>query len=146
MAELVSPGLTRKVNRCVTLVELPYLQLCGNQQQRWLCATWCGTLLAHQIKEGSEQVLRLIQEHGYTRLLNDNSFVTGIAEEAFDEPVAIATMPLLFKAGLHYLAWVLASDPRARAFAELRVAAAAWPLILTFEEADAATEWLEQVA
>ncbi|WP_165768139.1 hypothetical protein [Hymenobacter amundsenii] len=54
-------------------------------------------------------------------------------------------MPLLFEASLHYLAWVLASDPRARDFAEVGVAAATWPLILTFEEADAATEWLEQV-
>ena len=101
--------------------------------------------MAEQIRDGGELILQLIRDHGYTRLLNDNSFVTGIEEAAFDEPTATVTMPLLFTAGLHYLAWVLASDPRARAFAELRVAAAAWPLILTFEEADTAAEWLEQV-
>lgn len=144
MAELPSQGLTHEVSQFVVLADMPYLRLSGNQQQKWLYATWRGDLTASQIKQGGEQVLRLIQNDGYTRLLNDNSLVTGIAEDAFDEPMDAATMPLFFKAGLHYLAWVLAAEPRARAFAEVRVAAATWPLILTFEEIDAATEWLEQ--
>ncbi len=144
MAELPSQGLTHEVRQCVVLVDLPYLRLSGNQQQKCLHATWRGNLVASQIREGSKQMLRLIQESGYTRLLNDNSLVTGIAEDAFDEPMDTASMLMFFKAGLHYLAWVLAAEPRARAFAEVRVAAATWPLILTFEEIDAATEWLEQ--
>ncbi|RIY10066.1 hypothetical protein D0T11_11040 [Hymenobacter rubripertinctus] len=123
------------------LFERPFVRLTHDGPNRWLHVVWQGALSLEQVREGSEQVLALIREHRYTKLLNDNTRVTALNLTS-EEQAGYQIMHLMFAAGLHYLAWVYAPVDEGRSYADSSVAAANWPLVLTFEEVESAVDWL----
>lgn len=125
------------------LFERPFLKLSYDTVNRWLYAQWRGRLTLATIREGSDEVLRLVRVNRYQRLLNDNTHVTqlNLTEQ---EQLSYRIMPLLFEAGLHYLAWIYAPVPEGRSYADRSVAGTDWPLVLTFEEYAPAADWLRQ--
>lgn len=125
------------------LFEQPFLKLTYDRANNWLHAQWRGHLTLATIREGSEEVLCLVRAHRYRRLLNDNTRVT-LLDLTEEEQMSYQIMPLLFEAGLHYLAWIYAPVQQGRSYADKSVARAGWPLVLTFEEYAPAAEWLRQ--
>ncbi|RSK37233.1 hypothetical protein [Hymenobacter metallilatus] len=129
--------------QCI-LFDKPFLLLTYDAVNCWLHAQWRGHLTLEVVREGSEKVLELVQTHRYQRLLNDNTRVT-LLDLTEEEQQGYQIMHLLFEAGLHYLAWVYAPVAQGRSYADNSVAAAGWPLVLTFEEYELAAEWLLQM-
>lgn len=125
------------------LFERPFLKLTYDTVNRWLYAQWRGHLTLATIREGSDEVLRLVRVHRYQRLLNDNTHVTRL-DLTEEEQMSYQIMHLLFEAGLHYLAWIYAPVLQARSYADRSVAGTDWPLVLTFEEYAPAADWLRQ--
>jgi hypothetical protein len=138
-----TPATNSIANTLTVLFERPYLILTYDAANGWLHAQWRGRLTLDTIREGSEEVLRLVRANRYQRLLNDNTLVT-LLDLTEEEQMSYQIMHLLFEAGLHYLAWIYAPVDQGRSYAEKSVAVAGWPLILTFEEFASAAEWLRQ--
>lgn len=118
-----------------------YLQLAIDAQQPWLYACWQGSLSIANLHEGVELVLKAVQEKGVAKLLNDNRYLTALSVE----PAAwhdVDALQRLHAVGLHYVAWVYAPNVHGRHLADEAAERNLWPLTLTFEEYDMATEWL----
>lgn len=127
------------------LFEQPYVLLTYDETNQWLHVQWRGCLTLEMVRTGSEQVLAQVRAHRHSRLLNDNTQVTqlNLTEK---EQTSYQILTQLFEAGLHYLAWVYAPVPGGRTYAETSIAAAGWPLMLSFEEYSTAADWLREVS
>jgi hypothetical protein len=122
-----------------------YLQLAIDAHKPWLYASWLGEINQAELREGVDIVVRVVQENGIAKLLNDNRHLTALHVSSEDWH-GIEGLNRLHAAGLHYVAWVYAPNAQARRLANEAMEKNVWPLMLTFEEFDVAMDWLQDVA
>ncbi|HYF04374.1 MAG TPA: hypothetical protein VEC36_13405, partial [Patescibacteria group bacterium] len=73
--------------------------------EKTLFVDWKGFQLIESVKNGCEQILFFLKEHNCTKVLNDNTNVTGVWSGA-SEWVAMDWFPRMRAAGLKKFAWV----------------------------------------
>ncbi|TGE27334.1 SpoIIAA family protein [Hymenobacter metallicola] len=126
------------------LQELPYLDVYYDYTNEWIYAEWRGEITFERAQEGGEVVLQLVQLEHATKLLNDNSQVTGMWLEA-PEWRQMNVFPRLHTAGLSYVAWVYSPDLYSRFSVDRAISAVNQPVALPFEDMQMAKNWLRLV-
>lgn len=90
----------------------------ADRENGWVYSGWFGVYLSvEQIQEAALAGLELLKEAGMTKLLNDNSQLEGVWDEA-NEWIANVWMPQAIGAGLHRFAHILSPDLFAQLSAE----------------------------
>ncbi|AII53011.1 hypothetical protein N008_13620 [Hymenobacter sp. APR13] len=121
-----------------------YLQVAIDVQNSWLYACWLGEIAQADLYKGVEVIVRIAQENGLSKLLNDNRYLTALRVTPADWYRSNG-LKQLYTNGLHYVAWIYAPDMHARAMADGAMTKNIWPLTLTFEEYDVAVDWLRSM-
>ncbi len=112
-------------------------------EERWLYVDWKGYQSVDMVKAGCEQMLRLLAEHRLSKVLNDNTHVTGIWVGAAAW-VASNWFPRMRQAGLRHFAWVLSPAQLSRISTDTTLQQAAPGTAVTFDNILAAAAWLRQ--
>jgi hypothetical protein len=89
----------------IDLFQESYLRIRHDTDEGWLYADWTGYQTVDSVKQGCEEILRLMVEHAAFLVLNDNTHVLGIWSGA-SEWVAVDWFPRMSAAGLRCFAWV----------------------------------------
>lgn len=82
-----------------------HLRIRYDGDRGWLHADWTGYQSVDSVKQGCEEILRLMAERSTFLILNDNTNVLGIWSGAA-EWVAVDWFPRMRRAGLKCFAWV----------------------------------------
>ena len=113
------------------------LEITYDPQYKYVYCNWIGFQNNENILKSGAVILDLFKKHGYTKLLNDNSRVTG---PWLAEWTSTTWFPEMINAGLKHFAWILSPDM----FAEFsaRKAMPASDVVKYFQSYDDAYEWL----
>lgn len=109
----------------------------------WLYADWKGYQSIDMVKSGCEEMLRQLQQLGISKVLNDNTHVTGIWVGAASW-VANNWFPRMQHAGMSHFAWVQSPSQLSRLSATTTVEYAIPGTAVLFDSVLAATAWLRQ--
>ncbi|ALI99287.1 hypothetical protein [Rufibacter tibetensis] len=110
-----------------------------------LYAQWLGEQTEATVLDGCEKILKFMIIYRCTKLLNDNTHVTGMWSDAA-EWVALDWIPRMTKAGCKFLAHVYSPDVYARLSADKAIEYGVKEMMVaTFKGREAAEEWLMAV-
>lgn len=85
-----------------------FLTLAYDESEGILMSDWSGWLDTKKGKSGCLEILSYVNQHGVTKILNDNSSVTGTSGET--DWMTRVWIPSLRDAGLLYFAWVYSRE------------------------------------
>jgi hypothetical protein len=122
-----------------------FLDMVYDEENAWLYANWKGYQTDKSVKEGINRMIRMLEEHQASRVLNDNSNTLGIW-------MGVATwliydaLPRARKAGLKSFAHVYGPSRFSRISAEgaLLLLSPAQVDIKAFEDIESAKSWLRR--
>jgi hypothetical protein len=118
-----------------------HLDLHHEDMGRWLHADWKGYQSVDLVKAGCEVMLRYLTRLRLTKVLNDNSHMTGVWIGASDW-VAAEWLPRMRQAGLRHFAWVPSSYSLSRRAALAALQQAGPDTATPFDTVEAAAAWL----
>ncbi|RNI31419.1 hypothetical protein [Rufibacter latericius] len=127
------------------LVNEPYLTIRHEILDDTLYADWIGEQTEATVREGCERILRFLAAQNCIKLLNDNTFVTGMWSDAA-EWVALDWIPRMYQAGCRFLAHVYSPDIYAKLSADKAISfGIKGVMVATFQGRGAGEEWLRAV-
>ncbi|MES2733188.1 MAG: hypothetical protein V4714_15685 [Bacteroidota bacterium] len=115
------------------------IQIAFNKEHGYLHCHWIGFQNKDSIMKSGEKILEILQKKGCSKVLNDNTLVTGPWHEAAEWTVT-NWFPRMESAGLQHFAWIFSPN----IFAELS-AKKAMPntgVVKSFYDIEAAKSWL----
>ena len=128
-----------------TLYEVPTLTISYDYSHEWLYLDWHGTLDDESVMAGALQLLELLKQENCSKVLNDNTRITGLWADAAKWGSDIF-FPMLHEAGCRYFSWVYSQERYSQLSAQLAVQhTTAGITIMTFQNLDTASEWLQQM-
>ncbi len=111
----------------------------------WLYANWKGYQSVDMVKAGCEEILLQLAALRVSKVLNDNSNVTGIWVGAAYW-IAINWFPRMREAGLRHFAWVQSPSRLSQVSATTTVEHSPPGTAVLFNDITAAEEWLRNAA
>lgn len=127
------------------LFDVPTLTISYDYAHEWLYLDWHGHLDDDSVMAGALKLLELLPLERCSKVLNDNTHISGIWADAAKWG-GQEFFPLLHAAGCRYFGWVYASDTYSKLSAELALEhTSAGIIIMTFRDVATATAWLEQM-
>jgi hypothetical protein len=115
------------------------LEITYDPQYQYVYCNWIGFQNNEIIIKSGAVILDLFKKNGYSKLLNDNSRVTG-PWQGVAEWTSTTWFPEMIEAGLKHFAWILSPDMYAAHSA--RKAMPASDVVKYFQSYDEAYEWL----
>jgi hypothetical protein len=122
-----------------------HLDIFHEEVEGWLYANWKGYQSVDMVKAGCEEMLRLLTQLRLTKVLNDNTHVTGIWVGAAAW-VAGDWFPRMRQAGMRHFAWVQSPTRLSYISATTTVQQAEPGTAVLFDTLAAATAWLRAQA
>ncbi|HZI05678.1 MAG TPA: hypothetical protein VEZ71_16735 [Archangium sp.] len=113
------------------------------EPEGWLHADWKGYQSVDMVKSGCEEILRHLAEQRLSKVLNDNTNVTGIWVGAAYW-VASNWFPRLREAGLRHFAWVQSPSRLSQISAITTVEHATPGSAVFFDDVSSAARWLRE--
>ena len=111
----------------------------------WLQLDWHGNLDDESVMEGALKLLELLKQERCTKVLNDNTHITGLWADAAKWGSDVF-LPMLHEAGCRYFSWVYSPERYSQLSAELVVQrTTSGIVIMTFRDLHTAAEWLRQM-
>jgi hypothetical protein len=128
-----------------TLYDVPTLTISYDYIDDWLYLHWHGTLDDATVMSGALKVLELIKQERCTKVLNDNTEISGLWADAAKWGGDVF-FPLLYEAGCRYFSWVHSPERYSQLSAELAVQhTTAGITFMTFRDVANAAEWLRRM-
>ena len=87
----------------------PFLRWEYDAENDWLYVDWIGFVSEENIKKGADLILKLVQEHQYAYILNDNRHLCGPWDSS-NNHLECNWVPQVKEAGLRCFAHVLAPN------------------------------------
>ncbi|MCC9138995.1 hypothetical protein ACFSKU_10810 [Pontibacter silvestris] len=126
-----------------TLASEPHITIRYDVIEDILYANWTGEQTGGSVMDGCERILHYLQLHRCSKVLNDNTNVTGMWSDA-SEWVAVEWFPGMHQAGCRLFAWVLSPNLYSKLSADLTLSYGINGVIATtFESKDTAKAWLK---
>ncbi|MCC9138042.1 hypothetical protein ACFSKU_03660 [Pontibacter silvestris] len=122
----------------------PHITVSYNVVEDVLFADWTGDQARESVMDGCERILHLhyLKQHHCKMVLNDNSHVTSIWDDA-SEWVAVDWLPRMYKAGCRLFAWVYSPNQYSRLSADKALSYGAEGIMATtFDSKQTALAWL----
>jgi hypothetical protein len=115
------------------------IQIAYNKEHNYLHCHWIGFQNKDSIMRCGEKILEILQKRPSSKVLNDNTLVTGPWHEAAEWTV-VNWFPRMEKAGLQHFAWIFSPN----IFAELsaKKAMPSTGVVKSFYDIEAAKTWL----
>ncbi|MBC6608831.1 hypothetical protein H8B13_18555 [Hymenobacter sp. BT188] len=128
-----------------TLYDAPTLTISYDFANDWLYLDWHGALDDESVMAGALKLLELLRQERCTKVLNDNTHVTGLWADAAKWGSNVF-FPLLYEAGCRHFSWVYSPERYSQLSAQLAVEhTAAGISIMTFQNRDTAAAWLQRM-
>jgi hypothetical protein len=125
------------------LLNISYISITYDRCNSWLYVDWKGHLDEQSVRAGCHQILTYLRLTNCTKILNDNSSVSGDWECA-SRWLGQEFLPCLAEAGLLYLAWVYSPNYLSRRAIDTALSFVTVPTVVSFEDVDAAYTWLRR--
>ncbi|HYO74288.1 MAG TPA: hypothetical protein VEU33_50265 [Archangium sp.] len=113
------------------------------EPEGWLHADWKGYQSVDMVKTGCEQILRHLAAQRLSKVLNDNSNMTGIWVGAAYW-VASNWFPRMREAGLRHFAWVQSASRLSQLSANTAVEHTTPGTAVLFDDTSTAARWLRE--
>ena len=127
------------------LHDSPTLTIAYDYIDDWLQLDWHGNLDDESVMAGALKLLELLKQERCTKVLNDNTNITGLWADAAKWGSDVF-FPMLYEAGCRYFSWVYSPERYSQLSAELAVQhTSAYIVIMTFRDTHTAAEWLRQM-
>lgn len=127
------------------LYDAPTLTISYDYANDWLYLDWHGALDDDTVMAGALQLLELLKQEKCTKVLNDNTRITGLWADAAKWGSDIF-FPMLHEAGCRYFSWVYSPERFSQLSAQLVVEhTTAGITIMPFQSLNTATEWLQRM-
>jgi hypothetical protein len=124
------------------LYDVPTLTITYNYIDEWLYLDWHGKLDDDAVMIGAHKVLELLQQERCTKVLNDNTRISGLWADAAQWGSDVF-FPQLYAAGCRYFSWVHSPERYSQLSAELAVQqTSAGIIFMAFSDLTTAAEWL----
>jgi len=125
-----------------TLFKAKNIEITYDTANKYLYCNWIGFQNKQSIMAAGGTILDLLKKKDVTKVLNDNTLVTGPWQEAA-EWTSTVWFPDMIKAGLRHFAWVFSRN----IFSELsaKKAMPANDIVKSFNELEEARQWLIKV-
>ena len=122
-----------------SLFKAKNIEISYDSANKYLLCNWIGFQNMQSIMTSGATILDLLKKKGASKVLNDNTRVTGPWQEAA-EWTATVWFPDMIKAGLKHFAWVFSRD----IFSELsaKKAMPANEIVKSFNDLEDARKWL----
>lgn len=122
-----------------SLLKSKNLEITYDPANKYMYCNWIGFQNKQSIMASGAIILDLLKKKGTSKVLNDNTLVTGPWQEAA-EWTATVWFPDMIKAGLRHFAWVFSQN----IFAELsaKKAMPANEIVKSFNGLEEARQWL----
>ena len=128
-----------------TLYDAPTLTISYDHVNNWLYLDWHGALNDESVMAGALKLLELLKQENCSKVLNDNTRITGLWADAAKWGSDVF-FPLLHEAGCRYFSWVYSPERYSQLSAQLAVEhTTAGITIMTFQNLDTASEWLQRM-
>jgi hypothetical protein len=111
----------------------------------WIYADWKGYQSVEMVKSGCDEILHHMAELRLSKVLNDNTNVTGIWVGA-SYWVAVNWFPRMREAGLRYFAWVQSPSRLSRISATTTIEHTNPGTAELFDDVPSASEWLRKAS
>jgi hypothetical protein len=115
------------------------IEISYDPKYQYMYCNWIGFQNEESIIKSGMIILDLFRKHGYTKLLNDNSDVTGPWQEAA-EWTSTFWFPQMINAGLRHFAWVF--SPNIFAALSAKKAMPVTDIVRSFKTYEEARDWL----
>ncbi|MBC3538707.1 hypothetical protein ACFSC6_19870 [Rufibacter sediminis] len=126
-----------------TLLQEPHITIKLDLLTDILYVDWTGKQTEETVRDGCDKMLKHVASTRSTKVFNDNTLVTGNWSGAAEWGAKI-WFPAMYKAGVHYFAWVLSPELYSQlSTKETLKYTINGILILNFEDRDAAENWLK---
>jgi hypothetical protein len=126
------------------LYEDPGIIIARDQEHGWLYVDWIGEHGHDSILAGCRRMFDLLVHEKCNKVLNDNRHGEGVWTDT-SEWLGTVWFPMMATGGLEYFAWVYSSDIHSRVAANMAVQFVTRPLVVPFDDFEAAQNWLKQV-
>ena len=127
------------------LYDTPTLTISYNYVDEWLYLDWHGSLDDELVMAGAIKLLELLKQERCTKVLNDNTRITGLWADAAKWGSDVF-LPMLHEAGCRYFSWVYSPERYSQLSAELVVQQTnAGIVIMTFRDLATADAWLRSM-
>jgi len=128
-----------------TLYDTPSLTISYDHGNDWLYLDWHGNLNDELVMAGALKLLELLELHKCSKVLNDNTRITGLWADAAKWGSEVF-FPQLHEAGCRYFSWVYSPERFSQLSAQLAAEhTTAGITIMTFQNLDTAAEWLQRM-
>ncbi|GAA4367154.1 hypothetical protein GCM10023185_38770 [Hymenobacter saemangeumensis] len=128
-----------------TLHEAPSLTINYDYIHDWLQLHWQGNLDDASAMEGALKLLELLRQEKCSKVLNDNTHISGLWADAARWGGEVF-FPQLYEAGCRYFAWVHSPERYSQLSAELAMQhTSAGIIFMTFHDVATAAEWLQRM-
>ena len=128
-----------------TLYNAPTLTLSYDHANDWLYLDWHGALDDESVVAGALKLLELLKQEQCSKVLNDNTRITGLLADAAKWGSDVF-LPMLYEAGCRSFAWVYSPERYSQLSAQLAMEqTAAGIAIMPFQNRDTAAEWLQRM-
>lgn len=118
-----------------------FLKVSVGEDNAYLFADWSGILDATKARTGCLAVLNCLKVHPTTKILNNNSKVTGHYPGAI-EWVGSVWFPSMYKLGVRWFAWVYSPEFYTQLGTDQIISLSSLVTIETFYDLDSARHWL----
>ena len=102
------------------LYDVPTLTISYDYTDDWLYLNWHGNLDDATVVSGALKLLELLKQERCTKVLNDNTHISGLWDDAAMWGSDVF-FPQLYEAGCRHFAWVFSSERFSQLSAELAV-------------------------
>lgn len=115
------------------------IEISYDERHQFMYCNWIGFQNKESIMNSGAIILDLFRQKGISKVLNDNTLVTGPWQES-SEWTASVWFPDMIQAGLRHFAWIFSPN----IFAELsaKMAMPASDVVKSFESYQEAHDWL----
>lgn len=125
------------------LISEPHITISYDIVEDILYADWTGDQTKQSVKDGCEKMLHYLKQHYCRMVLNDNTHVTSIWDDA-SEWVAVDWFPRMHKSGCKLFAWVYSPNVYSKLSADKTLHYGVRGVIATtFDSRDTAFAWLK---
>ena len=128
-----------------TLHDTSTLTISYDYDNNWLYLDWHGALDDESVMAGALKLLELLKQQNCSKVLNDNTRITGLWADAARWGSDVF-FPMLYDAGCRYFSWVYSAERYSELSAQLAVQhTTAGITIMTFHSLGTASEWLQRM-
>ena len=127
------------------LIQLSYILIEADWQNKWLYVNWTGEQTRNSKKEGCKMILHAVSRTGFTKVLNDNRELTALWDTSLDW-IKEEWFPDLRKRGVTTFAWIYAADSLLNfSIAEFTRNIRNGPVIKSFTDIEEGKAWLARI-